>query len=82
MSADGKRAVVATFVPTVKVKRSTKYGNRLDPDRLSVTWRFSEMAKASVGLWDAMTDDEKEQAIEAINATLTDEERYGQELPA
>jgi len=69
MNAEDKRAVVSTFVPTVRVKRPTGYGSRFDPKRISVTWRIGEFAKASVGLWDVMTDEEKEQALEAANAS-------------
>jgi hypothetical protein len=82
MTTDEQRAVLLTLVSKIRVKRANRHGSNLfDPTRLRFVWRFAALAQAAAGLWDAMTDEEKEQAVEADNALLTDEERYGEALP-
>jgi len=83
MTSDEQRAVFLTLITKIRVKRATHHGsNRFDPTRLRFVWQFATLAQAAAGLWDAMTDEEKSQALEADNALLTDEERYGEVLPA
>ena len=83
MTTDEQRAVFLTLVTKIRVKPATHYGSKqFDPKRLRFVWRFAALAQAAAGLWDAMTDEEKDQELETANASLTDEERYGQALPA
>jgi site-specific DNA recombinase len=76
-------AILGQFVTAVRVRRSTAKrgrahgGGAFDTARIRIVWRWGSLAKAALGIWDAMTEEEREEAHEAMLATLTDAERYG-----
>jgi site-specific DNA recombinase len=78
MSVKDQRLILLSLVRSIKVGRApVKGSNRFDPTRVTFSWRFDVLALASLAIWDAMTDEEKEQAFERDQALLTPEERYG-----
>lgn len=77
-----RAAILRQFVTAVRVRRSTTRRGRVhgggpfDSARVRIVWRWGSLAKAALGVWDAMSQDEQEAAHEATMATLTDAERY------
>ncbi len=75
-----KRTALAHSIARIKIAKVGEIRNRFDPNRVHIVWKWNlyELAKASLREWDAMTDEERQAAWEADQATLTDAERYGE----
>jgi DNA invertase Pin-like site-specific DNA recombinase len=84
LSQADRCAILGQFVSAVRVRRSTTHRGRVhgggpfDSARVTIVWRWASLAKAALGIWDLMSESEKAEAHEAVLATLTDAERYGQ----
>lgn len=76
LTADDKRTIVQSFTDGIIVNRKGKGGfNVFDPDRVKIRWRWGAVAEASSKIWDVMTDEEKQAAVDRDNELLTHEER-------
>jgi hypothetical protein len=71
-----RAAILGQFVTSVRVRRSTTRrgrahgGGAFDSGRVRFAWRYPALAKAAIGLWEAMTDEEKQAAQEQANREI------------
>ncbi len=77
---NAKRTALAHSIARIEIAKIGEIRNRFDPNRVHIVWKWNmyELAKASLREWDAMTDEERQAAWEADQATLTDAERFGE----
>ena len=76
---NAKRTALAHSIARIEIAKVGEIRNRFDPGRVHIVWKWHmyELAKVSLAAWDAMSDEERQAAWEADQATLTDAERYG-----
>lgn len=84
LSQADRVAILRVFVSAVYVRRSPTRRGRVhgggpfDKDRVNFVLNLGTWAEASQGLWEAMTEEEREAEYERHLASLTDEERFAE----